>query len=128
MNDVEFSNLVQSQVRECEEVLRTKGSDYSDAKRDRLSNFKLVSQLIANAGVDCSPEMVWTVYFLKHIFAIVKGMNGKLESEPLGGRFTDAHNYLFLGRGLSEEKFSLDDAYRAMAAFQAEQINAPVGG
>lgn len=99
MNNTDFNSVIAQQIDECYHVLKVKGNDYSDAEVDRLSNFKLVGSIL---GVD--PKIIWAVYAMKHVVAIMKGMTtGKLESEPLEGRFTDLHNYLFLGKALNDE-------------------------
>jgi hypothetical protein len=79
-------------------VLQAKGTDYS-SKEDRLSNFK---KLAEDLGV--SPMVIWSVYFKKHIDAILSfSKNGQVESEPIRERFVDARNYLDLGLALVED-------------------------
>jgi hypothetical protein len=107
MTDQQFNALIAQQQRECAEVLRTKGADYADPKNDRLANFKLIAEIFRMLGIKAdltNPASNWSVYFMKGIIAILKGMNSHVESEPMEARFTDAINYLYLGRGIYEER------------------------
>lgn len=98
MNAAEFDVLVRDQFEACENVLITKGADYTDGE-DRLSNFKDVAK---RTGI--TPLQCWNVYFQKHLCAIDKYVRDeKVESEPIGGRVTDAINYLMLGLALIKE-------------------------
>jgi len=94
---------------ECLKVLEAKGKDYagSSAENDRLGNFKQVASLLAMFGVNPStPLGVWSIYWLKHVFAILAYIGQHTESEPIIQRFVDARNYLDLGWGLVSEQKS----------------------
>ena len=101
MNTLEFTKLVDIARKRQDELLKTKGADYTRHSADRLSNFKRNAEAI---GV--SPLVVWAVYAGKHwdaIMAFIK--TGKTESESLIGRFDDLINYLYLLEGLVTEDF-----------------------
>lgn len=94
-----FNAIVERRFEACGEMLGMKGADYTDGK-DRLYNFKSVGGLCNTPAL-----MVWLIYFLKHIYAIISFcVKGKVESEPIQGRITDAINYLVLLEGLVEEQ------------------------
>jgi len=51
------------------------------------------------------PEVILWVYLKKHMDSILSYIRtGKVYSESIDGRITDARNYLFLLRALIEEK------------------------
>jgi hypothetical protein len=113
--------------------LEVKGADYAERVEDgdRLSNFKAVAEVIrATTGRDELPVtagLVWFVYFYKHLVPIVKALllEEELQSESLGGRFTDAINYLLLGEGLAvdQQEFvqrMVEDMERQVEDLQAE--------
>ena len=111
MNSKLFMELFEATIEECREILTSKGQDYSDYEDDRLSNFKDVANLIPIQCPHCqkvyklSPKIVWAIYFLKHVFAIMKWVGGaELKSEGLPGRIHDGINYLSLGHGLHNEE------------------------
>ncbi|MFH1985211.1 MAG: hypothetical protein ABIL58_25515, partial [Pseudomonadota bacterium] len=78
-------------------VMVAKNADYSAgmAKEDGLANFNEVARLLKGAPI--TPYTVAMVYFLKHVFSIIKYCKtGTQESgEALGGRHTDLGNYSF---------------------------------
>ena len=103
MTTDELLNLVGEMVDKEEELLKSKGKDYSGDK-DTLQNFKSLSLLM-----EITPLQVWGVYFLKHVLAIMQFIKDKrLCSEPIDGRITDARNYLALLQALIEEKKEID--------------------
>ena len=111
MNSKDFMELFEDTISECRDILTSKGQDYSDYEDDRLSNFKDVANLIpiqcphCNKVYKLSPKIVWAIYFLKHVFAIMKWVGGaKLKSEGFSGRICDGTNYLSLGHGLYIEE------------------------
>jgi hypothetical protein len=109
MNANEFMDIVAMMQGEQSGLLNIKGNDYTQGDADRLINFKRIA---AELGV--SPLLVWWVYFKKHIDAIAAYVKtGKIESEPLYGRFIDAQNYLYLGWALEvddDKALEVDDA------------------
>jgi hypothetical protein len=71
--------------------LGVKGSDYAYSG-GRFSNFQWVAKLLK-----VPPRTVWAVYFLKHVFAVMKYCTGKdLESEGIEGRLVDVAAYAYL--------------------------------
>lgn len=92
----------------CDGVLDAKGRDYAGEGGDRFANFKLISEILKNFHVDLEgPFGPWSVYFLKHVFAILAWAGQGTESEPIVGRIVDARNYLDLFHGMVEEKLDL---------------------
>ena len=99
MNAVQFEKCRAELNAACEQLLLTKGADYTSNK-DRMSNFKEVAAFI---GV--SPMQVWAVYMLKHLFAVMSYIRkGQTASEPVETRFQDLRNYIDLGYGLDQEE------------------------
>jgi len=95
----DFAQLVNDQCDHMTEVLDTKGNDYR-GDEDALANFKAVG---FRNGL--TSWQVWGVYFGKHIMAIERFIaSGKLESEPIEERITDAQNYLMLLLALVKEQ------------------------
>lgn len=94
-----FSRLLDLMNKEEREVLKLKGSDYSDSQgKNRLSNFERLAERL-----DSTPERIWAVYFMKHIDAILTYCkDGQVSSEGIEGRILDARNYLALLRLIVE--------------------------
>lgn len=85
--DPDFDSI----LRQCIETMQSKGQDYAAGSSDRLHNFRTVAE-----ATGMTMEQVWSVYFYKHVSAILSYVKGGHESEPIGGRITDAINYLLL--------------------------------
>lgn len=101
MTSEEFSALVDRMRREQDEILSTKGRDYTagtDHAEDRLGNFKSLAKRLG-----LTPMQVWAVYFAKHADAVLAYAKGGTESEPIEARLNDVANYALLARGLVEE-------------------------
>ena len=101
MDTAQFNRLVEVARKRQDELLKTKGADYTRHSADRLSNFTRNAE-----AVGVSPLVVWAIYAGKHwdaIMAFIK--TGKTESESLIGRFDDLINYLYLLEGLVTEDF-----------------------
>lgn len=99
MTQEQLTKVVEERLESCRSLLESKGRDYSDHDRDRLSNFKVVAQLL-----NTTPQVVWAVYFLKHVIALTKhAQSGELASEPVEGRVDDVVNYALLYAALCEE-------------------------
>jgi len=97
----EFQALMQEQFDKLLEINSSKGHDYA-GDDDALDNFKRHSN---NLGL--TPEQIWAVYANKHWDAInTYCKEGDVASEPIEGRIDDALLYLFLLRGLVEERQS----------------------
>jgi len=79
-------------------VLSKKGRDYTEYDDRNLSvnsNFEDIANMLADSEI--GKYQVWAVFFLKHVQSILSWIStGKLESEKLEGRLTDAINYLFI--------------------------------
>lgn len=96
-----LSKLLDRMEREEREILKLKGADYSDSSgHNRLANFE---RLAARLGL--SDLQIWAVYAMKHIDAILTYCaDGRVQSEAIEGRITDARNYLALLRLMIEVK------------------------
>lgn len=100
MNSVDFNRVVEKARARQDSLLKLKGDDYTQHEIDRLSNFK--RNAIASG---LTTKQVWTVYFLKHIDAIMSYVKtGKEGSEPITSRLDDAINYLYLLEALIVEE------------------------
>lgn len=102
MTNKDFEDMIYSFRAAQDNLLKTKGADYTQKSDDRLSNFKDVAKLLG-----LTPLQVWSIYWLKHVFAICTYVQtGKLESEGIMSRFLDAANYGLLGIALVEEELN----------------------
>jgi hypothetical protein len=101
MNQSTFDTLVEKQIEECRALLTGKGKEYiPDPDKDALGNFKE-----SGADVGVSPMAVLLIFLNKHMRSIKAYVRtGKDGAEPIGGRITDAINYLILLRGLVEDE------------------------
>jgi hypothetical protein len=98
MTTSEFSDFLNGFQKNMEDLLVSKGADYSN-NNDRLSNFKEQAKLL---GVP--PRVIWAVYCHKHIDAMDRWVReGKISSEPIHSRFLDLANYAVLGAALAAE-------------------------
>jgi hypothetical protein len=94
----EFMNLRDTFDRQCREILDKKGASYA-GKSDKLANFKRIAERL---GV--SPLVVWSVYFMKHVDAILQYVKDGVQSpEGIAENFKDARNYIDLGYALGKE-------------------------
>jgi hypothetical protein len=95
-----LNQLIEDFRKRQDELLQTKGNDYTMANEDRCHNFKEVA-----AFVGITPMQAWAVYYLKHVFAICTQVKyGKVQSEDIYERFIDANNYSYLGLALLEDQ------------------------
>jgi hypothetical protein len=97
----EFEALVERFMKHRRDITDAKRPDYTIGNVDVLHNFKSVAERMG-----LNPLQVWGVYFLKHVDAICSFCKNpdKETSEPIGGRFADAANYLELGLGLIQDR------------------------
>jgi hypothetical protein len=89
---------------ECAPLLTSKGADYNDGIKNPSpnANFGAVAELLNVEGVD--RYVVWSVYFLKHLFSLNKWIKGRtVASEPVESRIADMVNYLLILRSMIEE-------------------------
>jgi len=93
---------IDSFLLDCFKTMEVKGKDYTLGNNDidRLYNFRKVGGFI---GLDMAK--VWSVYFSKHIFAILNFVktDGQSESEPIEERIKDAVVYLLLFLKITRE-------------------------
>ena len=99
MNKNQFRFLLDATHKSMVNLTASKGEEYSrDA--DQLANFKRLA-----VELDLEPEVVWAVYFTKHIDAIKSFVKTRKEfSEPIEGRIDDAILYLILLKGLISDR------------------------
>ncbi len=115
-------------------IENAKRPGYTRGDTDVLANFKR-----AGAAAGVTPEQAWTVFFLKHIDAIVTHMTQPALpiSEGMSGRFADALNYLKLGWALLQEREQADlrlaedlmkgtvEAYNAEGGLEGDECPCP---
>lgn len=90
-NDPDFIEL----MKDCDEVLRTKGNDYTQGNDGAYGTLK--SFFVSAEDIDLPPYKVLYVLLAKHLAAIKSFIKrGQVESEPIEQRIVDAVNYLFL--------------------------------
>lgn len=100
MTKREFLNLMEATYRDLHKLCNTKGEEYTRGNDDQLKNFK-----VAAMALDLPPLTIWSVYFNKHIDAIMNYVKtGETKStESIDSRFHDAILYLFLGLALIKD-------------------------
>ncbi len=97
-----------------DEILGVKGSEYPTGHGDRLSNFKVVGQLLsplegegqaridgewveATVQLELEPEVVAAIYTLKHVLSLCtfirEQRSDKEGHEPFSSRIADIQNY-----------------------------------
>lgn len=87
-------------IQQCVKIMNTKNPDYTIGSGDVLYNFRRVGELTG-----LTPTQVWSVYFMKHVFAISNYVKSGSESENIEERIADAINYLlFLAKIVAENK------------------------
>lgn len=93
MDGKTFDELVEEARARQDELLESKGRDYTRGDPDRLANFKRWG-----TELDVEPMKVLGVYMGKHIDSAVAYIKtgGESESEPIQSRLDDVHNYLYL--------------------------------
>tara|TARA_R100000781_G_scaffold33436_1_gene24274 strand:+ start:272 stop:646 length:375 start_codon:yes stop_codon:yes gene_type:complete len=85
-------------VNELEQLAKniedSKRPGYTQANGDVLANFRKAAELSGT-----TPMQAWSVYFYKHVAAIMSyAKDPKIpQAESIDGRFADAMNYLKLG-------------------------------
>ena len=97
-----------------DKILGIKGSEYPIGNGDRLSNFKIVGELLSplegygsalvddewvgtKVRLDLEPDVVAAVYMLKHVLSLCtfirEQRKDKEGHEPIAGRIADIQNY-----------------------------------
>ena len=100
MTNKEFKRLVSGFRKSQDKLILAKGHDYTQGNPDRLHNFKAVARLTG-----MTPLQVWSVYWLKHVFAICTYIKyGSVKSEGIDERFLDEANYNLLGKALLSDE------------------------
>ena len=104
MNVTDYDRVADGLLALAREIETSKRPGYTVGSVDVLANFKRVAE---RAGI--TTEQAWTVYFLKHIDAILSIMTQPdlPVSEAPPGRFADAINYLRLGYAILAERHPL---------------------
>jgi hypothetical protein len=112
VNAQEYDKLSAELAAEADGIQTSKRPGYTGGNVDVLANFKNVADRIDTICPHCSQphkltaHNVWSVYFFKHIDAIISIMNRPdlPVSEAAIGRFSDARNYGALGYALQQER------------------------
>jgi len=94
MNLAEFMKFREELNSNAEHVLVEADQEYAH-ELDKFYNFKEIAALLQNERI--GPYEVACIYFLKHVFSIVRGVSNREEME---GRFIDARNYIDLMAGI----------------------------
>lgn len=109
MNNTEFYARTEEFFKENLKVMQSKGSEYSGSD-DKFANFKRLAKM---QGIPA--ESIWLTYFTKHFDSLVSfirrvnqgesvaGIEATL-SEPIAGRIGDMINYLYILKGMLDEK------------------------
>jgi hypothetical protein len=112
VNAKEYDKLSAELATEADGIQLQKRPGYTGGNVDVLANFMNVADRIDTICPHCSQphkltaHNVWSVYFFKHIDAIISIMNRPdlPVSEAAIGRFSDARNYGALGYALQQER------------------------
>lgn len=99
MTQLEFDVVVKGLREKLDRIDKTKGIEYSQGQKDRLSNFNRLAE-----GLGMRPEQVCWVYLVKHLDAIQYAVKtGGVLSESLEDRIVDAIKYLELLYALHQQ-------------------------
>jgi len=84
-----------------QEIEESKRPGYTQDSPDVLANFKKAAEMVGT-----TPMQAWSIYFYKHVAAIMTyAKNPNIQQgEALDGRFADAINYLKLGFHMLREE------------------------
>ena len=100
-----WNALLEQSIQQIKSLSSTKGAEYTGGVDDRLDNFRRAG---AKWGVPM--EIVWGIYFGKHLDAIETYVNDlrngvtRTRSEPITGRVDDAIVYLLLFKAMVVER------------------------
>jgi hypothetical protein len=84
-----------------DKIQQEKNPAYSGGgNQDFHKNFKMIADML-----DVDPMMVWAVYFMKHVSALITYAKDPSveQAESISGRFADALNYIRIGYSLDKE-------------------------
>lgn len=99
-----YDKLVAETWETITELGKKKGGEYS-GDHDRLANFKRNGERL-----NLPMEVIWAVYFMKHIDAIMQYVQDlhtskhRERTEPISGRVDDAIVYLLLFKAMLIER------------------------
>ena len=113
MDNAEFQRVRAEFNTICEGILDVKGEDYTvgNQEENKLYNFEQVGALLAGEVDYKATMVVASIYWLKHVFAIMAYVrSGKEGSEPMTERFADARNYIDLMYAIYKGKQDVDAA------------------
>lgn len=104
MNFEQFEKLSDEIFAEVRLMRDTKGKEYANSE-DRFANFNRLA-----SRMDLPREVIWQVYFTKHMDAIESYIRNKrtYSTESIRGRIVDAITYLTLIAGMIEENAKAD--------------------
>lgn len=100
MNKEQFDKVSADLTAECVAIQEAKRPAYTIGNEDVLHNFKSVAE-----RVGITPGQVLSVYFLKHVDAVISALAKPHlpQAEAVKGRFADLVNYAHLGYALLED-------------------------
>ena len=125
MNNERFFEIHNALNKLRDEILGIKGSEYPIGNGDRLSNFKIVGELLSplegegeaqigekwtktKVRLCLEPDVVAAVYALKHVLSLCtfirEQRKDKEGHELFSGRIADIQNYCDLIYGIVEEQ------------------------
>jgi hypothetical protein len=106
MNHQTFEQLRNSLHEKALAIANAKRPGYTQGNPDVLRNFKAVASRIPGPAGQLTPGQAWSVYFLKHVDAVVTALSAPdlPQAEAVEGRFCDLLNYCDLGFGLFVEQ------------------------
>lgn len=100
MTTKEFLELREKLNLFCEHIMLEKGKVYTRDSGDKLANFKRTA-----LEVGVSPQMVWAIFFKKHLDALMYFVQSGVEGpEGIESNIADARNYLDLLYGIIKEQ------------------------
>lgn len=120
MTPQEFDQIREELGMKCDEILATKGTEYTRGEDDRLSNFKRLA-----AELDIPPEKVLWVFLKKHLDTLNYAVchNFDVESERFESRIVDARNYLDLLYGIFVEHLQVKGADKLPPLKKLDKFN-----
>ena len=93
-NGKDYDDCVKELEKLAKNIEDSKRPGYTQANGDVLANFRKAAELSGT-----TPMQAWSVYFYKHVAAIMSFAKDPEipQAESIEGRFADAMNYLKLG-------------------------------
>lgn len=113
----EFFDYVESLDTRCNEILGLANREYA-SEDNKFYNFEVIASLMSQGGRKITPHDVASIYMLKHMFSIVRGVSKR---ETMEGRYIDAINYLKLMAGMSQTE-KVDEDWGRLKEFGVDRL------